>query len=1450
MASFSKHPKPSPPARALKAPSIPSLRSPGPGIQLGTAHGFSAPSGALPHWLTRASTMTPRPLAAGGSRTPRPARFSGVPGAASAAGLPDSMQVTQGLEGLASITLGGGQDPSLPVTRQEVVAPNSEPDNAFVTSVRDPSAAQEPAGQIFEHLAGAAGEPPEFPFQGRVSAAPPPGGGTPQVPPSHAQPFAARQSTTSNRVPGSFTQAREPRLAAVPPQAGQEFGTIAVSDGPRLTPESGDAAHAGKHEAPTQVAGSFLAARTHPPSTAAVARFIERDVLRPSRERPWATSFRGAQTDVRTPNPPRHDTRRFPESRDLKPAGSGGTPLPGSRPGRGGSASPRSGRPHLGFMGSAVDQYVELRGAELETANAYWTASRRLDAATKVAFEARARYVVAANELVDLGPAARSAMRRVLSSLFGGDKADLLQSLKELREIRSQQEKYRKLIEELLPKVHEADEAHLDAASEAAEKKHALDQLRAELDERLNEVKDLPNGEDLADEAWDRYELDTRRNLGRQTNPGLDSVRRERADRRHYRESAAVRRRGEREEAQIEQALHGGRINPAEARDQRRALDARMAASDREIVSRAWDQRADQQRLQDREDANALAKPGDPTDPLSAHDRRLLRDLKNGAARREAELRDARLRNARRRGARRDRWAATDREYDQRLEAVDTDPSGTNDFHRWADAQDARERAEEIPRMRELEEIRDKGDRELTDNEKEELKELRQRENERRRRAEARKCLNCTCIDCPPDQCYCVPTAPPGEDSDGDSDDSQEEEGQTAAAEADEGGSDEGDTEGDGGDEDKDKGEGAGKERDSGVPKSKGRAGPKIDKSGRASAPAQQPPATPPTPGPVPPPVGRRRAEGGAADPIRQPGGGADHGGIGPSPDGAAPEVNGRDHRVPADDMQTPAPTPPAAPVVPEGERTRATQEGDRDRRPSGRPTVTPGAKVDPRPSVEQVVHARGYATQFVRDLGVMFDLGGGPLAGGQQPGPLQAEAPGDPVEIKPPGAVAEALKARDSVLELLTSMQARLWIAFRQLTRAAEDGGITFDDEGKVKVEEWLGKSKLAWAVEEFRRTGTISAKSINEHTHTMDATSQSGWKAELFMFAVRFFGVSGSSQPGAYERIRDSLERIRGGLEAATPDALVSRLNTLLSGRTLLELRVELRATELATVNLFALSQLHDRWSNHLGLWPEVHAELAFRAVLARRTLERARHSSERDLLAQFNGLGRWLDRSAHILARMSRHLKEGDDRIDIESDERFARQTWPVALFVPSFRAGGLRRLGRAGIRGLGLGLRAARGLARGSHRLAEITAAQLKYVGGPGLKGVLQGVPQRVKRALWRLPHSAREAIRRYLRGTQPSKPSFPAERTGPIPRSVGAMSRAEAVARRYRLNIKSPTTRQVLHSLDDPVEDFIAQYRIGRIWREMPGEVRGLTVEEALGVSKKVRKLLIDGRFAK
>ena len=77
-----------------------------------------------------------------------------------------------------------------------------------------------------------------------------------------------------------------------------------------------------------------------------------------------------------------------------------------------------------------------------------------------------------------------------------------------------------------------------------------------------------------------------------------------------------------------------------------------------------------------------------------------------------------------------------------------------------------------------------------------------------------------------------------------------------------------------------------------------------------------------------------------------------------------------------------------------------------------------------------------------------------------------------------------------------------------------------------------------------------------------------------------------------------------------------------------------------------------------------------------------------------------------------------------------------------------------------------------------------------------------------------------------------------------------MSRAEHLARKLKLNVNSPTTRQVLNSLDDPVSDFVGRFRRGSINRELPSEVLGMTVEEALKHSSKVRKLLVDSRFVK
>jgi len=89
------------------------------------------------------------------------------------------------------------------------------------------------------------------------------------------------------------------------------------------------------------------------------------------------------------------------------------------------------------------------------------------------------------------------------------------------------------------------------------------------------------------------------------------------------------------------------------------------------------------------------------------------------------------------------------------------------------------------------------------------------------------------------------------------------------------------------------------------------------------------------------------------------------------------------------------------------------------------------------------------------------------------------------------------------------------------------------------------------------------------------------------------------------------------------------------------------------------------------------------------------------------------------------------------------------------------------------------------------------------------------------------------------------------RSGTIMKGMGAASRSEMLARKLKLNINSPTTRQVLNSLDDTVESFISQFRKPSIRAEFPGEFLKGTVEEALkSGNTTVRKLLIDTRFVK
>lgn len=81
--------------------------------------------------------------------------------------------------------------------------------------------------------------------------------------------------------------------------------------------------------------------------------------------------------------------------------------------------------------------------------------------------------------------------------------------------------------------------------------------------------------------------------------------------------------------------------------------------------------------------------------------------------------------------------------------------------------------------------------------------------------------------------------------------------------------------------------------------------------------------------------------------------------------------------------------------------------------------------------------------------------------------------------------------------------------------------------------------------------------------------------------------------------------------------------------------------------------------------------------------------------------------------------------------------------------------------------------------------------------------------------------------------------------------LGAASRAEMLAKKLKMNINSPTTRQVLNSLDESVESFISTYRKSSIRFEIPGEFVNQTVGEALkSDNTTIRKLLTDGRFVK
>ena len=66
----------------------------------------------------------------------------------------------------------------------------------------------------------------------------------------------------------------------------------------------------------------------------------------------------------------------------------------------------------------------------------------------------------------------------------------------------------------------------------------------------------------------------------------------------------------------------------------------------------------------------------------------------------------------------------------------------------------------------------------------------------------------------------------------------------------------------------------------------------------------------------------------------------------------------------------------------------------------------------------------------------------------------------------------------------------------------------------------------------------------------------------------------------------------------------------------------------------------------------------------------------------------------------------------------------------------------------------------------------------------------------------------------------------------------------------KLNAQSEASRQVLDNLDLSVKDFVGKFRKASIRSVLPAEVWDMPVEKALQHSTTVRKLLIDGRFAK
>jgi hypothetical protein len=84
-------------------------------------------------------------------------------------------------------------------------------------------------------------------------------------------------------------------------------------------------------------------------------------------------------------------------------------------------------------------------------------------------------------------------------------------------------------------------------------------------------------------------------------------------------------------------------------------------------------------------------------------------------------------------------------------------------------------------------------------------------------------------------------------------------------------------------------------------------------------------------------------------------------------------------------------------------------------------------------------------------------------------------------------------------------------------------------------------------------------------------------------------------------------------------------------------------------------------------------------------------------------------------------------------------------------------------------------------------------------------------------------------------------------------SKEVISEAEQVlklAKKYRLNAESSTTKQLLKNFNMKASDWIAKYRKGSI-KSVLGDVGDKTIGEIFdAANSQTRKMLIDGRFAK